>query len=343
MLEHLEKKQEHIYHSAQATKKGKSVISGTNLKGLLLAFSLLAISSICFAQDIIVTKDSKKIKVKVTRIDLDKVIYKDFNDQGGASHTIQKKDVASILYEDGEVETFGQDTKAPAKVQATTTPVERQRPATDNYRSNYNSDSKPVVVSKAQETAPAEDIPKTRWGIKVGINSATIVLSNDNNSASMKSVVGAVAGVTLEQPFTPKWFFHSGLEASMKGFSTDQGELKSTAVYLLLPATIGYKINIGKGWKLEPRAGFYFAYGIGGSTKATVSGYSASVKTFGDKILKPFDVGFLGGVFFDNSRFVIGVHGEAGFINTNGDNLSVSDNIKNVRSSNVSFTIGYLF
>jgi len=75
-------------------------------KGLLLALCALFISCACFAQDIIITKDSKKIKAKVVRIDVDNVRYKDFDNQNGASLTILKTNVASILYENGEVETF---------------------------------------------------------------------------------------------------------------------------------------------------------------------------------------------------------------------------------------------
>jgi len=75
-------------------------------KGLLLALCVLFVSCACFAQDIIITKDSKKIKAKVVRIDVDNVRYKNFDNQNGPSLTVLKTDVASILYENGEVETF---------------------------------------------------------------------------------------------------------------------------------------------------------------------------------------------------------------------------------------------
>ena len=335
MLELLEKKQQHIYHSTSVTKV-KNWMSSK--KGLLLALCILAFSSTCFAQDIIVTKDSKKIKAKVIRVDLDKVTYKNFDDKEGASHTILKKDVASILYEDGEVETFVQDTKAAAKPEATT-PVEKQRPATNNNSSNYNSNSKPVTVKENQGAVTTENVRKTRWGIKGGINIATVVLSDDKNSESMESVAGGVVGVTLESSITPELFFHSGLEVSMKGFVS---EIKTTAVYVLLPTTIGYKLNVGKGWKLEPRVGLYLAYGIGGSTK-NAKGGSGSAKTFGDKILNPFDLGFLGGIFLDNGSIVVGIHGEAGLIDVKGDNLILSGGAKNAKTSNASITLGYLF
>jgi len=75
-------------------------------KGMLLTSCILVLSCACFAQDIIITKDAKKISAKVLRIAEDNVRYKDFEDQNGLSHTILKKDVASILYENGDVESF---------------------------------------------------------------------------------------------------------------------------------------------------------------------------------------------------------------------------------------------
>jgi hypothetical protein len=193
------------------------------------------------------------------------------------------------------------------------------------------------------QTVSTEGALKDRWGIKGGINVATIAFENATTS-TLESVVGAVAGVTLEHPFTSSWFFHSGLEFSMKGFEFGSGSsttLTSTAVYLLLPAAVGYKFNIGKGWKLEPRFGLYFAYGVTGNTSATASGNSGSVNTFDDKILKPFDYGAMGGFFFDNNTVVIGIHSELGMSETNGENFKVTGT--KAHNSNVSITVGYLF
>jgi len=75
-------------------------------KRLLLLLCILAISSVGFAQDIIVTKDAKKINAKVLRMNPDNVKYKDFDDQEGPTQTILKSDIVSILYENGEVEAF---------------------------------------------------------------------------------------------------------------------------------------------------------------------------------------------------------------------------------------------
>ncbi|MDR1161079.1 MAG: PorT family protein [Tannerellaceae bacterium] len=199
------------------------------------------------------------------------------------------------------------------------------------------------VWAQTMPTAPTEEVLVDRWGIKGGINIATVSFENANN-AVLESVVGAAAGVTLEHPFNANWFFHSGLEFSMKGFELGSGSsttLTATAIYLLLPASVGYKFNIGKGWKLEPRLGLYLAYGVAGDTSLSSSGDSGSVSTFGDEIFKPLDYGTMGGFFFDNNQVVIGLHSEIGMSEVNGNSFKVTGT--KAHNSNVSITVGYLF
>ncbi|MDR1221952.1 MAG: PorT family protein [Tannerella sp.] len=194
------------------------------------------------------------------------------------------------------------------------------------------------------QTVSSEDARKTRWGIKGGINIATVDIESENEIVPLESVTGAVAGVTLDHSITPYLFFHSGLEISMKGFgiNSDSGStLTSTAVYLQLPAAIGCKFNIGRGWKIGLRMGFYLAQGIAGNTSATVSGESDSVSTFGDKILNPFDAGMLIGSSFQKGKVVIGTQIELGLTETNGDNFKVTG--AKAHSSNVSIAAGFVF
>jgi hypothetical protein len=59
-----------------------------------------------YAQDIIVTKDSKRIDAKVLEVNISEVKYKNFSNQDGPTYTILKSGIASIVYENGTVETF---------------------------------------------------------------------------------------------------------------------------------------------------------------------------------------------------------------------------------------------
>ena len=58
------------------------------------------------AQDIIVTKQSRKIEAKITDVEPDCIKYKKYNYQEGPTYTIKKSEIASIIYQNGDVETF---------------------------------------------------------------------------------------------------------------------------------------------------------------------------------------------------------------------------------------------
>ncbi|MDR1223433.1 MAG: hypothetical protein LBL07_11235 [Tannerella sp.] len=62
-----------------------------------------------------------------------------------------------------------------------------------------------AAVGRSQKVS-SEDARKTRWGIKGGVNVATVDFKSENDFASLESVIGAVAGVTLEHSFTPLCF-----------------------------------------------------------------------------------------------------------------------------------------
>jgi len=74
--------------------------------GLLLAVCYIALTGVCFAQDIIVTKDSKKIEANVTEVNVDNVRYKNFHNPDGPVYTLSKSDIVTIIYQNGQVETF---------------------------------------------------------------------------------------------------------------------------------------------------------------------------------------------------------------------------------------------
>ena len=71
---------------------------------LLSVLCSFVLTCTCFAQDVIITKDSRRINAKVTEVNLDNVKYKIFDNQDGPTFTIMKNDIVSILYQDGNVE-----------------------------------------------------------------------------------------------------------------------------------------------------------------------------------------------------------------------------------------------
>ena len=79
-----------------------------------MAMCYIAITGACFAQDMIVTKDSRKIEAKVTEVNADNVRYKNFNNQDGPVYSLSKNDIVTIIYQNGQVETFGTASSRPS-------------------------------------------------------------------------------------------------------------------------------------------------------------------------------------------------------------------------------------
>ena len=75
-------------------------------KIFVTAVILTASSLWLSAQDIIVTKDSRKIRAVVTEVNVNDVKYRLFSNQDGPTYMLLKSEIASILYENGDEETF---------------------------------------------------------------------------------------------------------------------------------------------------------------------------------------------------------------------------------------------
>lgn len=75
-------------------------------KIVLCLFFVVWAGGLIFAQDIIVTKQSEKIEAKITDVEQDQIKYKKFSYQDGPTYTIKKSDIATIIYQNGDVETF---------------------------------------------------------------------------------------------------------------------------------------------------------------------------------------------------------------------------------------------
>jgi hypothetical protein len=80
-----------------------------NFINFIFTVVLVLIASIStYAQDVIVTKNAEKISAQVTEIDVDVVRYKKFDNQEGPTYTVKKTEIATIIYQNGQVEVFEQ-------------------------------------------------------------------------------------------------------------------------------------------------------------------------------------------------------------------------------------------
>ena len=89
------------------------------MKQLLVMFMLLC-STAVFAQDVIVKKDGSTILAKVLEVNTKDIKYKKHSNLSGPTYTINKSEIMSINYENGEKDTFyNNDTN---KIQVEQTP-----------------------------------------------------------------------------------------------------------------------------------------------------------------------------------------------------------------------------
>ena len=103
-------------------------------KKSMLSACFIALACVCFAQDVIVTKDSKRINAKVTEVNVDNIKYKQFENQDGPVYTLLKSDILTILYQNGQVESFGvESSSASTAVTATSATVNSQNKAAATY------------------------------------------------------------------------------------------------------------------------------------------------------------------------------------------------------------------
>ena len=288
-------------------------------KGLLMALFMLAGSYFCFAQDIIVTKDAKKIKVKVVRVNPDNVRYKDANDPDGATHIMLKKDIASILYEDGQVEAFDSGTTQSTQPAQTQT----QRPVANNNRQAVA----PAPMDRyatAQASTGGDDIRKIRFGIKGGLNGAYEYTSDGQTDARF----GLHVGVLVEAPLSNKVDIQPELLYSMQGCKGKDGDTDKLD-YINLP--IMFKIYVNQSRSFSIDLGPQFGYLINAKTE----GSSYIIDWI--KVANKFDVAVCLGVsykitpdFFLGLRFNYGV-------------TKIIKEISDNRNLVAQLSVGYLF
>lgn len=83
---------------------------------------LMSLSLAVSAQDIIVTRDNKRIDANITEVSGDNIRYKKANSPDGPVFVMPVKDINSIVYKNGDVQTFEETTATqnqPAAVSAT--------------------------------------------------------------------------------------------------------------------------------------------------------------------------------------------------------------------------------
>ncbi len=81
------------------------------MKKVLSLLLAVCFSATMFADDVIVTKDSQRINAKIEEVGLDVVKYRRSDNVNGPLYTLAKTEIVTILYENGTIETFQQESK----------------------------------------------------------------------------------------------------------------------------------------------------------------------------------------------------------------------------------------
>ena len=87
------------------------------MKKIMLLFVAIIATTMLFAQDVIVTTDSKKIEAKILEVSRQQVKYVDFNNQGGPTFVLATDEISSIIFSNGQVKVYEHNTPKSIVVQ----------------------------------------------------------------------------------------------------------------------------------------------------------------------------------------------------------------------------------
>jgi hypothetical protein len=127
----------------------------SSYQSLLAIIFLTCCTYFCYGQerrknDLIIKRDSSRIEALILEVDEQMIRYKKYSDQEGPTFSLSKKEIASIVYGNGEVEKFNaapeiyfDEVPAPIVTQPNKTAVSRYRNgapqalSSDQLRTNY--------------------------------------------------------------------------------------------------------------------------------------------------------------------------------------------------------------
>ncbi|MDY0102716.1 MAG: porin family protein [Lentimicrobium sp.] len=215
-----------------------------------------------------------------------------------------------------------------------------------------------LVVSLA---AFAQGDSKASFGIIGGVNFQNLNGKDmDGDKLENDMIVGFHAGINVQLPIAPQFYFQPGFMFSTKGGENSTTLLGTTITstyklsYIELPLNLVYKGELSNGYVL---LGFgpYVAYGIGG--KATIEGGAVTLESdiefkkeveTGDPLttsyFKPLDAG--ANIFFGYelaSGIFAQLDAQLGLININPDDKRLPDNKLAIKNTGFGLSLGYRF
>jgi hypothetical protein len=215
-----------------------------------------------------------------------------------------------------------------------------------------------VTMAMAQR----DDSGGTSFAILGGINFQNLN-GEDNNGDKLDNnlIMGYHAGVNVQFPIAPSFYFQPGLQYSLKGMESTisllGAEIEKTTYnisYVELPLNFVYKGQLGNGF-IFVGFGPYVAYGIGGKVKYEGGSLSADSDiefknevVLGDPLLtvhiKPFDAG--GNILFGYELaggLFLQLNAQLGMLNIRPDNYLFPDDNSTLKNTGYGLSLGYRF
>jgi len=214
-----------------------------------------------------------------------------------------------------------------------------------------------LMLSGSLAMAQGYEKAKTSFGVIGGINFQNLTgkaASGDKLTNDM--IIGYHAGVNIQIPLAPQFYFQPGLLFSAKGAKNSYSSITSTTKlsYIEMPLNLVYKAMLGNGYFM---LGFgpYIGYGIGG--KVTTKGGDLELETdvefknvveAGDPLLttyyKAFDVG---GNIFTGYQMANGIFGQfntqLGLVAINPEDKRIANDDSSVKNTGFGVSVGFRF
>jgi len=172
-------------------------------KKTFFLFVFTLICGIIFGQDIIVTKDAKKIEAKVTEVNVNDIKYKLSINPDGPIYTMPKSDLSSIIYQNGTIDLF-EDTKQQTQ---NLSDIEKSNIAfnflslTDNQQEEYLKEFNTELYKKFKSGQNLSKRGKELCSVGAGLTlfcGCFMLLTNPDDSFILGAIGFTVAGVLFD-------------------------------------------------------------------------------------------------------------------------------------------------
>ena len=214
-----------------------------------------------------------------------------------------------------------------------------------------------LILVLSASFAIAQEKSKMSFGILVGANYQNLngkAYNGDKLTNDM--LMGFHAGVNVQIPIAPEFYFQPGVLFSMKGAKNKSTASTSTTKinYIEVPLNLVYKGALGNGFVM---LGFgpYLGYGISGSVKTEGSSIALnqdikfkSVVETGDNLLVPYLKAFDAGAnIFAGYEMASGIFlqldTQFGMLNINPEYKGFPDDKSSTKNTGFGLSLGYRF